>query len=908
MPKQTSMAFSIDTSGFTKGLKEAQDSLKMAKLHFEANTASLDQWSKSTEGLREKIKLLATQQEAYGKKVEVYKSQISALSEAYDQNAKRAEDLRAKKKTLEEAGDTESKSYRAICSDLKATESAMQSQQAQMDKHRQKMAEEELALQRTQGETERWTGRLEELEQAEKQTTAEGGNLSAGIDEVGENAEKTGASIGDTASALQEMFTKAIEGVVEVAKACIDARQEVDSAYDTIAQGTGATGENLDKLKESADRVFGKMPDDMDTVGTAIADINTYFGLSGEKLEDCTEKFLKFNKATGSGTESIGQVKKMMADAGIPLENYGQVLDQLTVAAQGSGLSVSDLCSGVQQTGEIFRQFGLTTEEQIALLGTMNQQGVNSSKVITGMGAMLKNCTKDQKNASKEWEKFVTGVKDGSFTMEDAVALFGTKNASVMMGYAKDGKLSIDQMTKAIQSSSGQVEASYGEIHDSMDDVKTIQNQVKGASAVLGEVMLEKLSPIIDVVGKIAEKFLDMDEETLSKVSAGIDAVCVALGGLAVGLVATKIATGISALSTAVQTAGGIWQFFNTVLMANPLMLIVTAITAVVSAFVYFYNSSEDFRAFIDGLLQGIQEGWTAFMEWLGAVPQMLSDWWASVTAWVSEQWTAFTAWMAKIPEAISQMGAKIGEWISKIPEKLAQIVKWLLELDTKVKIAIAQMILGILQKIGQFFADIWNKLTGFFGQIWGKITGFFDQIVQGIGSWAGSLFTKARQAGQKLWDGLWGAIKSLPEKVVSLGGDIVKGIWNGISNMAGWIWDKISGFAGGIVDGFKNALGIHSPSRAFAEQAMQIPAGIAMGIQKASGAVYKELDKLADGMVYNFSPNIGITGGSASAILGAGQPQGGYVIYNQTINSPQQLDLRELNRQSRNLLAFTKG
>ena len=66
------------------------------------------------------------------------------------------------------------------------------------------------------------------------------------------------------------------------------------------------------------------------------------------------------------------------------------------------------------------------------------------------------------------------------------------------------------------------------------------------------------------------------------------------------------------------------------------------------------------------------------------------------------------------------------------------------------------------------------------------------------------------------------------------IGVNIVKGIWNGIKSLAGWLWNKVSGFAGDIVDSFKSKLGIHSPSRVMRDMVGKfIPQGISVGIEK---------------------------------------------------------------------------
>ena len=78
------------------------------------------------------------------------------------------------------------------------------------------------------------------------------------------------------------------------------------------------------------------------------------------------------------------------------------------------------------------------------------------------------------------------------------------------------------------------------------------------------------------------------------------------------------------------------------------------------------------------------------------------------------------------------------------------------------------------------------------------------------------------------------------------IGVNIVKGIWNGIKSLAGWLWNKVSGFAGDIVDSFKSKLGIHSPSRVMRDMVGRfIPKGISVGIDKEMPTL--EADTLAN-------------------------------------------------------------
>lgn len=104
-------------------------------------------------------------------------------------------------------------------------------------------------------------------------------------------------------------------------------------------------------------------------------------------------------------------------------------------------------------------------------------------------------------------------------------------------------------------------------------------------------------------------------------------------------------------------------------------------------------------------------------------------------------------------------------------------------------------------------------------------------------------------------------AFGSLAGSFVDIGKNIINGIWQGISSMASWLVDKVKGIGSSIVNGFKGFLGIHSPSRVFADISKYIPEGIAVGIEdnteEAVAAVAGMSEKVADA----FNPQLSMEG-----------------------------------------------
>ena len=67
---------------------------------------------------------------------------------------------------------------------------------------------------------------------------------------------------------------------------------------------------------------------------------------------------------------------------------------------------------------------------------------------------------------------------------------------------------------------------------------------------------------------------------------------------------------------------------------------------------------------------------------------------------------------------------------------------------------------------------------------------------------------------------------------VADIGSNLVRGIWDGISNVTGWIIGKIRGFTTSVLNSIKSFFGIHSPSRAMADEVGHyLPEGLAVGV-----------------------------------------------------------------------------
>ncbi|MCD7800680.1 MAG: hypothetical protein LUG94_05670 [Ruminococcus sp.] len=166
-------------------------------------------------------------------------------------------------------------------------------------------------------------------------------NTSSKFDLLGENAS-------DFNTKMSNALNSVISQVVDLGIKAIETSEQFNDAYDIIIKKTGATGENLESFKESANNVYSELPTSLEDSATAVGEVNTKFALTGEELEEVSKMFIQF--ATINDTDvnnSIDTISQLMKQWNLNMENLPGLLGLITSNAQATGISVDSLISGV---------------------------------------------------------------------------------------------------------------------------------------------------------------------------------------------------------------------------------------------------------------------------------------------------------------------------------------------------------------------------------------------------------------------------------------------------------------------------------------------------------------------------------------------------------------------------------
>lgn len=172
---------------------------------------------------------------------------------------------------------------------------------------------------------------------------------------------------------------------------------------------------------------------------------------------------------------------------------------------------------------------------------------------------------------------------------------------------------------------------------------------------------------------------------------------------------------------------------------------------------------------------------------------------------------------------------------------------------------AIGQSVIrSVMGAIAGIWQNAWNGIKGFVGNIW-------NGIVSGISGYIGRIVSSI--SGIK--DRIVGAVSGAGSWLVSAGQNIVNGLISGVGSMAGSIGSFfLSKLPGWIVGPFKSALGIHSPSRLFAEYGVYTGEGYIDGIEKQKPAIARTLSDMVS-LPPLATPDVSL-GTSSSSIAGS--------------------------------------
>ena len=414
---------------------------------------------------------------------------------------------------------------------------------------------------------------------------------------------------------------------------------------------------------------------------------------------------------------------------------------------------------------------------------------------------------------------------------------------------------------------------------------------ILAALPVLIEALPEVISSIVEFLISAIPQIIDAGIELLM---ALVDALPVIIDALVDALPQIIKATVTALIAAAPQIAKAGVKLLGALIEAIPVIVVelAKAVPDIVAAII-------DVLAELPGLIGEVfAEIVTDLVEWgqqmLSNASTAMSNMLSQVNSIIQELpgkiWTHLVnavnrviAWgqqmVSNASTAASNMLSKVSGIIQELPGKI-----WTHLVNTVNKVVVwgQQMV----SNASTAASNMLSKVSSTLQQLPGKVWNYLSQAAQKVVTWGTQLAQKGAAAATQLFNSIVNGLSSLPSKMAEIGSNIVSGIWNGISSGWNWLTNKVSNLANSLLDAAKDALGINSPSKEFADEVGRwIMPGVGEGLDKSMPATLKDMrakaGELVSAMRAEMSASAGQLTVGASHAAGLRMAGAGTTVYN---------------------------
>ena len=532
------------------------------------------------------------------------------------------------------------------------------------------------------------------------ETESKLGNLEKKYKDFGSVGAQKIKAVGDKMKALGDgmkdvggKLTKYVTGpIAALGAGSMAAWKEVDNALDIVTKKTGASGDALAEMQQQVRDIATSMPTTFEDAGTAIGEVNTRFGLTGDALKDLSEDFLKFASINDTDVNnSIDTIQSAMAAFNTEVEKAPEVLDLFTAAGQKTGVPIESLAEKLKQNAVALQEMGFGLEDSVMFLAELDKSGADTSTVLAGLKGALKNATKEGKPMNEALHEIQGSLKNAASDTEAAqlaTELFGSKAGAAIAEYVRNGQLDFESLGVSMEEYAGLVSQTYEETQDPMDELTTAMNEMKDLGYEIAEsaapIITEAMSVLRDVIKDLKEKW---DGLTPAQQEAVVQ---FALAAAAIGpvlLVLGQVVTVIGAIASAAPVMGAALAA-----LTGPGAIVIAMIAGVI------------------------------------AIGVLLGQHWEEVCAWANNL-------KDKVVGAISDMKQKVSDSIEGVKAKFSEMKDKVSNIMNMVKTDISNKIQAAKDKVTSVVNGMKSSVTNTISGMKSAISSTFDSIKSGITS-----------------------------------------------------------------------------------------------------------------------------------------------------------------------------
>lgn len=634
------------------------------------------------------------------------------------------------------------------------------------------------ALQREIIETE------QELRRLQEQAATTNAVLEK-IDSVGAKMESVGDSIAGAGKKMMPLTT--VIGGLGVA--AVKTAADFDSSMSQVAAISGATGDDLQALRDKA----REMGEKTKFSASEAADAMTYMAMAGWKSKDMISGIDGIMSLAAASGEDLVTTSDIVTDAltafGLSAKDSGHFADILAAASSNANTNVSMMGETFKYCAPIAGALGFSAEDTAEAIGLMANAGIKSSQAGTALRTIMNNLAGDVKISGKAIGEVTIATTNADGSMRDlsdiltdcrvafgnltesekanaAESLVGKNAMSGFLALMNAAPEDIAKLSGAIDNCDGSAEKMAATMQDNLAGQLTIlKSQLQELAISFGEILMPAIRSIVSKIQDFVNKLNGMDEGTKQAI-VKIGLLVAAIGPLliVIGNVISKTGTALRAFSS---LGKGVLQlsynFKNGIGLAGklgtalggisaPVLAVVAVIATLVAAFMHLWNTNDGFREAIIGTWNRIKETVSGFCQGIVDRLNALGFEFKDILDVLKTAWDAFCSLLAPVFEGVFNNIANI------------------LSTVTGVITGILDVFIGIFTGnwsqawtgVKEIFSSIWNGISSFFSNILNVIKGVADVVLGWFGTSWNEVWTNVKTFFENIWNGIVSFFKSV--------------------------------------------------------------------------------------------------------------------------------------------------
>lgn len=745
-----------------------------------------------------------------------------------------------------------------------------------------------------------------ETEQDLKNLETQANQSATAVQKIAATGEKF-KTVGDNISSAGQKLLPVTAGVTALGTASVTTAANFESSMSQVQATMGIT-------KDAMSTVNGQSVNTMDTLSklakkmgaetafsaSECAEALNYLALAGYDTQQMCDTLPTVLNLAAAGDIALADASDMVTDAmsalGMGVDEAETMVDQMAKTASTTNTSVAQLGEGILTIGATAKSIKGGTAELNTALGILANNGIKGAEGGTHLRNIILSLQNPTDKAAAQMEALGISVYDSEGNMRSMNDILGDLNKS-MDGMTSAEKSNIigtifnktdlssvnallantgstwDSLQKSITESGGAAQQMADTQLDNLQGQITIlKSALEGLAISFGELLMPAIKQIVGWVQKFVDWLNGLSEGTKKTV------VTIALLAAALGPVLIVIGKVISAVGTimtvvpkiagVINTVKGAFAALNTTMLANPIVLIIAAIAALVAAFIYLWNNCDGFRQFWIDLWENVKQVaitvWNAIKEFFSqvweAIKTIFSTVFEVIKTLVTTYFNLYKTIIETVFNVIKTVITTIWNAIKGVFTTVFNVIKTLVTTYFNIYKTIIQTVLTVIQTvittvwntIKTVITTVLNAIKTIFSTVWNAIKTIISAVVSGIKGLITGDFTAVKNSITTIMNTIkstistiWNTIKSTISTVLGAIKGAVTSVFNGIVN-------AVKGAMGNVLNAVKSGFSnVKSHITGLASQAFtwgkDLIMGIVNGIKSCIGAVGDAVKSVAD-------------------------------------------------------------